>query len=608
MDASSGSRRRFHIKIKRIRMRLHTKLTLLFFGVILIPLVLTHLFFVTEMHNSLYYATMNNLENLAISTSREIKRFIESERDDIIVLSRTIGSNYLNNSDLSHELETARSFYTTFDEFVLLDPEGNIIISVPYVIHSINLDSKLLMQLKNNVIVSDEETLPHSDERVIMFSSPVYYNNTIIGIILGYVSFQKIWDILKGYSIGETGYVYLIDEKGVILSHPDKNLVFHSIPPQYIPHVEADNLSGFTEYIRTDNKEMIGGYASILGDIFLDKGFWCVIAVQQTSEAFSSLLLFRDQITFFIIIVGTIFIITGVGFSYRITKPIQKLKDGARRIASGDLSHHVEIKSGDELEDLASTFNAMTDALYKSHKHLEERTREVEKLLRQKEEFINQLGHDLKNPLVPILNVLPVVINKTSDPEIKKLLLMISDRISYIKRLIISTLKLAKLRSSYQELSLEEFFLFPLIEEVIQGNKILAEEKNISIKNLVDRETKVYADKLQIEEVLQNLISNALKFTDKNGRVEIGSWKTNEGITIWVSDTGIGLTEEQINHIFDEFYKADPSRHDLASSGLGLSIAKRIVEKHGGKIWAESPGLGKGSTFYFTLPNAKKDL
>jgi len=594
-------KKRFPIKIRRIRMRLHTKLTLLFFGVIFIPLVLTHLFFVTEMHNSLYNATVDSLENLAISTSREIKRFIESERNNIIALSRTIGSHYSDNSDLSQELEVARSFYTTFDEFVFLDLDGKVAASVPYNINNIGLDKEFIARLKDHIIVSDEEFLPNSDKRSIMFSSPVYSNNTPVGVILGYTSFQRIWEILEGYSIGSTGYVYLIDEKGIILSHPDKNIIFSSIPPQYIPPVNTGNSSGFMEYIRTDNKEMIGGYASILEDTFLDGGFWCVIAVQQTSEAFSSLLLFRDQITLFIVIVGTVFIITGVGFSYRITKPIKKLEDGAKRIASGDLSHHVEIRSGDELESLASTFNTMTDALYKSRKHLEE-------LLYEKEEFINQLGHDLKNPLVPILNVLPVVIEKTKDPEIKKLLLMISDRISYIKHLIINTLKLAKLRSSYQKISLEEIPLSSLIEEAIQGNKILAEEKNINMKNLVDKEIKVYADKLQLEEVLQNLISNALKFTDRNGEVEIGAKKDKGAITVWVADTGIGLTKDQLSHVFEEFYKADPSRHDLASSGLGLSIAKRIVERHGGKIWAESPGLGKGSTFYFTLPNGKKDL
>ena len=77
-------------------------------------------------------------------------------------------------------------------------------------------------------------------------------------------------------------------------------------------------------------------------------------------------------------------------------------------------------------------------------------------------------------------------------------------------------------------------------------------------------------------------------------------------VTVWVRDTDVGMTEGQIKHVFEEFYKADVSRHDLSSSGLGLSIAKRIIEKHGGRIWAESPGLGRGSLFYFTLPKKKE--
>lgn len=95
---------------------------------------------------------------------------------------------------------------------------------------------------------------------------------------------------------------------------------------------------------------------------------------------------------------------------------------------------------------------------------------------------------------------------------------------------------------------------------------------------------------------------------DPGGMITIAAERKNDDITISVTDTGIGLTEEQLAHIFEEFYKADPSRHEVGSSGLGLTICKRIIEWHGGRIWATSPGLGKGSTFYFTIPFSEEKL
>jgi signal transduction histidine kinase len=121
--------------------------------------------------------------------------------------------------------------------------------------------------------------------------------------------------------------------------------------------------------------------------------------------------------------------------------------------------------------------------------------------------------------------------------------------------------------------------------------------------NNVDATLTVYADKLRLEEVFNNLLSNAVKYMGKSaGTIVVEAQQQHDLVRISVKDTGIGMTQEQIGHVFEEFYKGDTSRHDLQSSGLGLPICKRIVEKHGGTIWVENPGMGKGSTLYFTLP------
>jgi len=100
-------------------------------------------------------------------------------------------------------------------------------------------------------------------------------------------------------------------------------------------------------------------------------------------------------------------------------------------------------------------------------------------------------------------------------------------------------------------------------------------------------------------------LNNAVKYNNDSGSILIEAEQNHTFVTISIKDTGIGMNDQQLHNIFNEFYKADASRHDFDSSGLGLSICKRIVEKHNGRIWAESEGLGKGSTFYFTVPKSK---
>ena len=119
-------------------------------------------------------------------------------------------------------------------------------------------------------------------------------------------------------------------------------------------------------------------------------------------------------------------------------------------------------------------------------------------------------------------------------------------------------------------------------------------QNNLNIYNEIDHDIIVKADDIQLKEVFDNFISNSIKYSINGGHVTIFAMEDNNIVTISIQDAGSGLTKENINNIFDEFYKADDSRHDLKSSGLGLSICKKIIQKHGGEIWASGIGQGKG--------------
>jgi PAS domain S-box-containing protein len=234
-------------------------------------------------------------------------------------------------------------------------------------------------------------------------------------------------------------------------------------------------------------------------------------------------------------------------------------------------------------------------------KKVSERTAEVEELLRQKDEFIFRLSHDLRTPLTPLVAFLPLLEKKEKDPKTKENISLLNNKVNTLKNLIEKTLKFERVYSTSEILDVADLDLREEVEACIENQQSLINNKNIEFVNNVKNNTIAKADKLYLEEVLNNLFSNSIKNIQDSGIITINAKKDKEFLTVSVKDNGIGINKEQIDHIFEEFYKTDFSRHDFNSIGLGLSICKEIIEKHGGKIWAESKGLKKGTTIYFTL-------
>ncbi|UCB59148.1 MAG: PAS domain-containing sensor histidine kinase [Thermoplasmatales archaeon] len=235
-------------------------------------------------------------------------------------------------------------------------------------------------------------------------------------------------------------------------------------------------------------------------------------------------------------------------------------------------------------------------------KKVEERTAEIDNLLKQKDELITRLGHDLKTPITILMNIIPLIDEEVDNPEAKKDCNTAIRNLIYIKNLVKEILKISEITSPAILLEKKEILLNELINEVLNDNKIIFYVKNITIQSFVNKPIIVDIDEMKIKEVLFNLLSNAVKFTQENGEIILKTFENKETVTVSITDNGIGMNKEQLQNIFNDFYKADTSRHNLDGSGLGLSICKRIIEKHGGKIWAESEGEQKGSTFYFKLP------
>jgi signal transduction histidine kinase len=198
-----------------------------------------------------------------------------------------------------------------------------------------------------------------------------------------------------------------------------------------------------------------------------------------------------------------------------------------------------------------------------------------------------------------------MIMREEKDPKLKELLQISLRNVHYLRDLVSRTIDLALLDSTTIGLTIEKIYLITELESVLENRSYSLASHHIYVDNKINEQIMVHADKLKLREVLNNLLMNSIKYSPSSGgTITVNAIPEDDHVKIWITDTGVGMTSEQLRGAFNELYKADPARNDHASTGLGLTICKRIVEKHGGKIWLESPGPGKGTTVFFTLPSS----
>ncbi len=245
---------------------------------------------------------------------------------------------------------------------------------------------------------------------------------------------------------------------------------------------------------------------------------------------------------------------------------------------------------------------------------LERMNRELEKANELKGRFIANMSHELRTPLNSIIGFSEILLEETfgklNDDQLRYVRNIQSSG-KHLLELINNVLDLSKIDSGRYELQYETFFVEEIINEVVETMKPMAEEKSIEmVINIEPEIDTLTADRVKVKQILYNLLSNAIKFTPEGGSVSISAGhdriNNEEAIRFAVKDTGVGIPPDDLDRIFDEFEQIDTSlSRQYGGVGLGLTLTKRLVELHGGTISVEST-LGKGSTFYFTLPVAKE--
>lgn len=292
--------------------------------------------------------------------------------------------------------------------------------------------------------------------------------------------------------------------------------------------------------------------------------------------------------------------VAGLYVAHRVSKPVRRLTAAARRLGAGDYRTTVDIEGNDEIARLADAFNHMARQVRQSHQALRD--------------FVADVSHDLRTPLTSIAGFSQAIVDGVVDDRegIVRSARVINDEARRLQRLISDLLDLSKIESGSFPLDIHEVdcasFLTGALDILRQQAE--AEGKHLTVQ-IPPNSPFVRVDPDRVAQVIRNLVANALAFTGPGGHIEVRarpSASTSGMMEIEVRDDGRGIRPEDLPLIFDRFYRADPARSGLrGGAGLGLAIAKEIVEAHGGTIRAISE-LGKGSTFTFTVPLASRPL
>lgn len=295
--------------------------------------------------------------------------------------------------------------------------------------------------------------------------------------------------------------------------------------------------------------------------------------------------------------IGSIIVVVVVSiyFARYLGKPIKQLEEVALDIAGGNLDREINLSRKDEFGSLAKSLNQMAGRLKDDYEKL--------KTLNEKQnQFFADIAHEVRNPLHTISGAMEMIqLEGLSDEKKGQYLNTAQKQVERVVRLFQDIKSLQRYDMDESFINKKEFVMEEMISEIVKTYTPIAAEKKIELIFDTPSKNRVFADEEKLEQVMDNLISNAIKYTNE-GKIIVKSEKLDGNVEISVRDSGIGIGEEHLDRLFDRFYRTDKARsRDKGGTGLGLAVVKGILTAHQSKIFVEStPGIG--SRFYFSLP------
>lgn len=298
---------------------------------------------------------------------------------------------------------------------------------------------------------------------------------------------------------------------------------------------------------------------------------------------------FNESLIIAFIAASVVGLVVSYALSRNIIAPVQNMKNASQRIAEGHYDERVQLRGADELSQLAASFNQMAEQL-----------EQVEEMRRR---LIGDVAHELRTPLTAIKGSAEGLMDGVF-PANEETYRQIHSEAERLNRLVSDLQELSRVEAKAIQLDIQPVDATRLLKTAFKRMQFQFDEKRVALNRQLPHDPiLVLADEDRALQVLTNLLGNALQYTPESGTVTVSIERGKNVARFTIRDTGVGIPPEHLAHIFDRFYRVDKSRSRAhGGSGIGLTIAKHLVEAQNGKIWAESAGENKGSVFVFTLP------
>ena len=399
--------------------------------------------------------------------------------------------------------------------------------------------------------------------------------------------------------------IYLLDENGEIQA-------FFAEPPQRVK-AERVNLEPISRYIDGKDRQLILGpdprqpgvkkpFSAAEFNLQGREGYVYIILGSQKFESALGMVknsyIFRTglaALTGVVVVTGLV----GLILFFVLTKRVRSLAEAVQQFEQGDLNRRVQVESDDEISQLAHSFNSMADSI-------ESYIARIRANDRVRRELVANISHDLRSPLASIQGYLETILIKDDKLEAdqrKTYLKTILKNTTVLSKLVEDLFELSKLEAKQVETKPEPISISELCQDVVLKFRPEAEKNNIELVSDINQTLPfVMVDISLIERAISNLLRNALQYTPKDGKVWLKTEQVNGTVRVSVADTGFGISEEDLPHIFDRFYKGRKQRsRDKGNSGLGLAISQKIIELHDSNIEVKSRPE-QGTIFFFNLP------
>jgi signal transduction histidine kinase len=565
-------------------------------------------------------AVLRNYEEIVKRSAGEIETLIHTPRKLLVAMSAAVTTSRDPWGLETTLVELQLSAPEGFRHLALFDMDGRL-----QVTGDMNYTAMDSVFSYNSFLLLDRiRANPHEE----FFQSEVYFLKgeipamtmavpirklgQIIGALAAQVSLRGMWDVVDGLRIGRTGRAYIVSPSGLVIANQDKKPVFRQESWSYLEPVKQV-LNGETGRLNHADPETGDRYLSA----FVPLSFgWGIVVEQQEVEAYETIVIMERRAYMVMVIIMTLALLVGVYAARYTAKPVLQLVEGTERISRRELDYHIELNRNDEIGRLARAFNVMARSLKESYDRLEQEVdrktadlkqalEKVERLSALKSRFLSEVSHELRTPLAIFQAYGDTLIRlrgRMTDEEYLDCARNIREESARLARMINNLLDLSWIETGKHTLEKVALNLTEIADESLRAFDSYIVSKNLSV---VFDPTKavppVLADRDAMRRVFDNLLGNAIKYTHEGGRISINLSSDHDRVTVEIADTGIGIDEEDIKRIFDEFYRAKSPGTRTTGTGLGLAIVRTLISEHGGHISVRSV-YGEGSVFTFYLP------